>query len=142
MALNVANMIDEYILAWNSHDVNKIVSFFTDDGIYEDVAMGIASKGKTEITKYLNSMYVDFPDMKFEKKSAFGTNDWMGIEIVVSGTHAHSSLPGVPATGKTFSVRAAGIYQIHKGMISRKSVYMNMVTFMQQVGLMPGQTAK
>jgi steroid delta-isomerase-like uncharacterized protein len=64
----------------------------------------------------------------------------MGVEVIMSGTFAHSSMPGVPAIGKTFSVRCAGIYQMRDGKISRKSVYMNMVTFLQQVGLMPTQS--
>ena len=137
MATDVKKMMGELLSVWNSHDVNKIVYFFTDDGIFEDVAAGIVKHGKKEISDYLNSMFIDMPDFKFELKSVFGSGDWMGVEVVMSGTFAHSSMLGVPATGKTFSVRCAGIYQMRDGKISRKSVYMNMVTFLQQVGLMP-----
>jgi hypothetical protein len=46
----------------------------------------------------------------------------------------------IPATGKTFSIRVAGIYELQDGKYSRETIYMNMVTFLQQVGLMPGQS--
>jgi steroid delta-isomerase-like uncharacterized protein len=125
--------------AWNSHDVNRVLEFYTDDCVHEDVPYGIVSHGKKELTTFLNSSFVDFPDIRWELKSLFGAGDWVGKEWVMSGTHAHSRTPGVPATGKTFSVRGATIYQFHNGKISHESAYYNVVTLMQQVGLMPTQ---
>lgn len=139
MARDIKKMLGEYMLAWNSHDVDKILSFFTDDGIYEDVSLGIVKHGKKEIIEFTNSMLLDSPDVKFELKSVFGTSDWAGIEYVMSGTHVHSSIPTIPATGKTFSIRCASILQLHKGKISRETDYYNLVTFLQQLGLMPRQ---
>jgi steroid delta-isomerase-like uncharacterized protein len=139
VATDIKKMLGEYMLAWNSHDVDKILSFFTDDGIYEDVALGIVKHGKKEIVEFTNSMLLDSPDVKFELKSVFGTGDWVGSEWVMSATFVHSSIPTMPATGKTFSIRCASILQLRKGKISRETDYYNMVTFLQQVGLMPGQ---
>ena len=141
MATDIKRMMDEYIKAWNSHDTNKIISFFTDDCIYEDVALGIVHHGIKETTAFVNTMAVDFPDFKLELKSVFGAGDWAGCEWVMSGTHSHalSGMPGIPPTGKTFSVRGASIAQMRKGKISRNSDYYNMATLLQQLGLMPGQ---
>jgi steroid delta-isomerase-like uncharacterized protein len=139
LAINVKKVMDDYLIAWNSHDINTILSFFTDDGIYEDVAHGIVNQGKKEITGYLNTSFNDFPDLKIEVKTVFGTGVWTVFEIVTSGTHAHSSRPEVPATGKTFSVRAVSIFQLRNGKISRQSEYYNYATLLQQVGLMPEQ---
>jgi len=82
--------------AWNSHDVNRVLEFYTDDCVHEDVPYGIVSHGKKELTTFLNSSFVDFPDIKWELKSLFGAGDWVGKEWVMSGTHAHSRTPGVP----------------------------------------------
>jgi steroid delta-isomerase-like uncharacterized protein len=136
--MDMTKNIDEYKLAWNSHDVNKIIAFFTDDGIFDDVAQGTVYRGKKEVTAYLNTLFADMPDLKLDFKSVFGAGDWMGIEVVMSGTFAHSSMPGIKATGKTFSVRGVSALQLRNGQITRKSYYMNMVAFLQQVGLMPG----
>ena len=141
VSTDLKNRIDEYKLAWNSHDVNKIVSFFVDDGIYEDVAARIVKKGKRELTAYFDAMFVDYPDFKMEVKSSFGSDEWMCFEIISSGTHIHSTLTksATPATGKHFSVRAASIFQFRNGKIGRQSEYYNMMTLLEQVGLIPGQ---
>ncbi len=139
MAADVKKMMGEYISAWNSHDVNQILSFFTDDGVLEDLALGVVSHGKKELTAFLNSSFTDIPDMKFKIKSDIGAGDWSGMEWVMSGTFVHSSLPGMPATGKVFSVRGASIARFRGDKISHETDYYNLVTLLQHVGLMPGQ---
>ena len=134
-----AKVMEDYLLAWNSHDVDKIISFFTDDGIYEDVAHGIVNHGKKEIASYLNTSFTDFPDLKIEVKNVITTGEWKVFEIVTSGTHVHSSRHEIPATGKAFSVRAVSIFKTDKGKISQQSEYYNYATVLQQVGLMPRQ---
>ena len=141
MATDAKKMANDCNKAWNSHDVNRILEFYTDDCVFEDLGNGIVSHCKKEFTDYINSLFVDIPDIKWEVKSAFGTNDWAGIEWIMSGTYTHTikAMPGVPVTGKTFSVRIAGIHQLRNGKYSRETVYVNMVTFLQQLGLMPRQ---
>jgi steroid delta-isomerase-like uncharacterized protein len=136
--MDTKKMMNECIAGWNSHDITKIISFFTEDGIYEDAATGITYKGKKEITTYLNSLFMDIPDWKLELKSLFDSGEWVGSEIVTSGTHAHSSTPGIHATGRTFSLPGTTIIQLFKGKIIRQSEYYNYASFLRQLGLMPG----
>src|SRR5208283_2191202 len=100
--------------------------------IYENWAHEIVKHGKKELTEMINSMFVDFPDIKYEQKSSFAAGDWAGVESVISGTFTHSSSPAMPAAGKTFSVRVASIIQLRKGKISRLSDYFNLATMLQQ----------
>lgn len=139
MATDAEKMMKDYLKAWNSHDINKILSFFTDDCVYEDAALGAVNHGKKELGAFANSVFTDMPDFKLEIKSAFVAGDWAGSEWVMIGTHAHSSFAKIPATGKHFSVRGASITELRQGKISRNTDYWNMATFMQQVGLMPAQ---
>jgi steroid delta-isomerase-like uncharacterized protein len=137
MATDAEKMVKDLFAVWNSHDVGKILSFFTDDCVYEDVAMGVVNHGKKELETFINSLFVDFPDFKLEGKSAFQAGDWVGGEWVMTGTFAHSSNPAMPATGKKFSARGASISELRKGKIIRNSDYWNLASFLQQVGLMP-----
>ena len=139
MTTDAKKISNDCIGAWNSHDVNKVVSFYTDDCFYEDLAFGIVNHGKKELTAFVNTSFVDMPDLKFEVKSVFGAGAWGVTEWVMSGTFAHSSLPAMPATGKTFSLRGASIVQFRGGKIARETDYYNLTTFLQQVGLMPAQ---
>mgnify|MGYP001076493529 CR=1 FL=1 len=137
MATDFEKMMSDYTVAWNSHNVERILSFLTNDVVYEDVALGKVCRGKKEVKDFISSSLVDIPDVKFEQKSSFISGDWSAGEWVMSGTFAHSSNPGMPATGKSFSVRGASIIEFRKGKISRESFYYNMASFLQQVGLMP-----
>ena len=141
MATNIKKITNDCMAAWNSHDVNKILSFYTDDCIFEDVAVGLVNHGKKEFADFLNTSFINNPDIRWELKTFFGTDDWIGVEYVMSATHTHTtrSMPGVPDTGKTFSVRGSLILQLRKGKVSRESAYYNIATMLQQVGLMPAQ---
>ena len=140
MAIDAEKLIEDCFAAWNSHDVDKILSFYTDDYIYEDVAFGNVTRGKKELISYINSILADFPDLKYEMKSAFGTDDYIGCEWVMTGTQAHSNLPGIPATGKKLSIRGASIIELRQGKISLETGYWNLASMLQQLGLMPTPT--
>jgi steroid delta-isomerase-like uncharacterized protein len=54
----------------------------------------------------------------------------------MSGTH-QADRPGMPTTGKPFSVRGATALQLDDGRISRNSDYRDMATLLTQLGPMP-----
>lgn len=136
MATDVERMFEDYLGAWSSHDVEKIASFFTDDCVYEDVAMGAVNRGKEELKAFLSATFAAFPDFKVEPTSLFVAGDWAGSEWIMSGTQT-GDIGGIPATGKSFSIRGASIIELHEGKISRNADYWNLASLLQQVGLMP-----
>lgn len=136
MAINMKRVAKDYIGAWNSHDADKIASFFTDDCVYEDLAFGMVARGKKEIKDFIKVTFVWSPDLKFELKSFFSAGGRTATEWVMTGTHA-GELPGMPATGKSFSLRGVSISELREGKISRNTDYYNLVSFLQQVGLLP-----
>jgi steroid delta-isomerase-like uncharacterized protein len=137
MADNVEKAMNDYVAAWNAHDAGRILSFCTDDVVFEEVPMGKVWRGNKEAKDFISSSFVDFPDFKIELKSGFHAGDRGAGEWVMSGTFAHSSTPGMTATGKRFSVRGASIIEFRKGKISREAMYWDLAAFLQQVGLMP-----
>jgi steroid delta-isomerase-like uncharacterized protein len=138
MATDMEKMVKDWFAAWNSHDTEKIGRFYTDDCIFEGVAMGAVCHGKNELTAYIKSMVIDYPDLKIEQKATFSSENWVSGEVIMSGTQVHSSNPAIPATGKRFSVRGAYISEWQKGKIKRHSYYQDQLAVMQQLGLMPG----
>jgi steroid delta-isomerase-like uncharacterized protein len=137
MATDTEKMMSEFMGAVNAHDLEKILTFFTDDAVYDCMPMGKLSHGKKEIGNFFSDTFTSFPDFKIEMKSAFIAGDHGAGEWIMSGTFAKSTTPGVPATGKKFSVRGSTINEFRGGKISRNTNYWNRAEFMQQVGLMP-----
>ena len=133
---DVKRMFKDYEAAWASHDVERIVSFFTNDCIYEDVASGVVSNGKEELKNFLKNILTAFPDLKIEIKSFFVAGDWVGSEWIMTGTRSGPS-PYLPNAKKKFSIRGASIAELQNGKIHRNSDYWNMTSYLRQVGLMP-----
>ena len=138
MATDLDKLLKDYLTAWDAHDVEKMLTFCTDDCVYECMALGMVNRGKKELKEFFSSMFVDLPDVKLEMKSGFTAGDRGAGEWVMSGTFAHSSIPGVPATGKSFTVRGASVTEFKNDKISRNTAYWNFASFLQQVGIMPG----
>ena len=128
------------VAAVNSRDMEKFLSFYTDDCVYEDLAVGKVNRGKDELRSFYSDSFRMAPDLKFEEKITFTSGDWAAAEWVMTGTHSGST-PEMPATGKRFSVRGASVMQIRDGKISRESDYWNMASLLQQVGILPAGTS-
>ena len=136
MATNVKRIIEDYLAALNAHDVEKIASFFTDDGIFEDVPMGIVHQGKEGVKANFSAEFTAFSDYKVEIKTLFVADDWAAVESVMTATHT-GDFPMLSATGKSVSVRAASIIEMQGDKIKRNTNYFNMASLMQQLGVMP-----
>ncbi len=128
--------IENWASAWSSGDVEQVVSLFTDDCVYEDVTFGLVNRGPAELETFARGAFEAFPDFKVQLTSRFVAGRWAGAEWTMSGTHG-GDLPGLPATGKSFSIRGATIFELQGSKIRRNSDYWDMATFLKQVGLMP-----
>lgn len=142
MARDMERMIRDWVEAENLQDADRFASFYTDDCVWEDVALGLLNRGKKQVKSYFKSMFDAFPNLKFEVQSVFAAGNWGVCEFLMTGTQA-GDFPGVPDTGgKRFSVRGVSVIQFRNGKISRNSDYWNMATLLQQVSLMAGASSK
>jgi len=123
---------EKWIAAWNSHNPDKMLSLFTDDIVYEDVAFGEVSHGSAELRKFAASEFEGVPDLELKLlrsdiHGGHGTIEWM-----FSGTDKD-----VFKTGKKFSVRGVSVIEMRGGKISRNLDFYDLATIMRQVGQMP-----
>lgn len=125
-----------WLAAWNAHDPSKVVAFFTDDCVYV-AAAGTVFRGIEENVEFAKSTFLDYPDFHLEFESWFASGNCGACEYVMSGTHAHSSRPGVPATGKRFSLSGVSILEFRDGKICRQTDYINQLSILEQLGLIP-----
>jgi steroid delta-isomerase-like uncharacterized protein len=139
MAMDIEQWIKGEEEAWSSQDVEKTLSFYTDDCIYEDLALGRILHGKEEVRAFIMDCFTAFPDFKVEKKSFFASGDHVCSESVMSGTYL-GSLPLLgwpPANGKSFSVRVAHICELRGGKAMRVTDYYDGASVGRQLGLLP-----
>lgn len=123
-----------WIDAWNSHDADKLASYFTDDVFYEDVAFGEANHGTAELKKFATSEFEAVPDLKLELVRSSIQGNQGAIEWVFNGTDK-----GVYKTGKKFTVRGVSVVHVKGGKISSCRDYYDAATIMKDVGVLPKQ---
>ena len=126
------NLLKQWIEAENSHDVEKVLPFLTDDILIEDVTFGVVMKGKDDIKQIYPTLFKAAPDFKLEPKAWVTDDKSFAMEIVYSGTQK-GDFPGLPATGKRFSVRTCSFGEFENGKIKGRRDYWDMVTLREQL---------
>jgi len=124
--------IEQLFAAWNSHDPDKVAASFTDDAVYEDVAAGHISRGRTEVRKWAEGGFAVIENFKIEVVSSSIHNKRGVAEWVWSGTDK-----GLFKTGKKFSVRGVSVFEVRRGKISHYKEFYDVATIMKQVGVLP-----
>ena len=135
MEANPDQLYKKYIAAWLAHDTEAVVSFFAEGCVYEDLALGALNRGKSEVRAFVQATLAAIPDFTIEPKSVFATADRLVSEWTMTGTQT-GDFPGLPATGKSFSVPVASVMEFQNGKIHRNTDYWNLASFLQQVGAM------
>ena len=69
MATEIEKIMSDYVSTWNSHDVEKLLFFFTDDAVWEDTTIPLINRGKKEIKDFFIRTFDEFPDFKVEMRS-------------------------------------------------------------------------
>jgi steroid delta-isomerase-like uncharacterized protein len=135
------HLVRQVTSIWSQHDVAKVDEVFADDAIYEDAALGHVMRGRQEIKSFLRENFSAVPDFKVELTRVFSNKDMAACEWIMSGTQT-GDYSGLPATGKSFSVRGASVVLLENGKIKNWTDYYNMYDFLQQLGALPGTTGK
>ena len=108
--------------AWNSHDVERILTFYTDDILFEDVALEQIKVGKQDFRQALQEFFATFSDIHIEIKSFIDVEDMAGGEWVMTGVRTD--------TGKSFSIQGVSVFEFQEGKIARNSEYYNPASLM------------
>jgi steroid delta-isomerase-like uncharacterized protein/uncharacterized protein (TIGR02118 family) len=102
--------------------------------------MGVVNRGPDELRAFADAIFAAIPDFAIDLSAHFVGDGWGAMEWTMAGTHA-GDLPGVPATGRRFSVRGSTILELRPDGIARCSDYWDMATFLAQVGRPAGEAA-
>jgi steroid delta-isomerase-like uncharacterized protein len=132
MATSNDNLLKQWIEAENSHDVEKVLPPLTDDIVIEDMTFGVAMREKDDIKKIYPTLFAAAPDFKLEPKAWVTDDKSFAVEIVYSGTQK-GDFPGLPATGKHFSIKTCSFGEFENGKIKGRRDYWDLVTLREQL---------
>jgi ketosteroid isomerase-like protein len=108
--------------AFNAHDVDAIMSFFTDDCV-SDTPRGPAPGGqrlvgKEQVRKGFQARFDGIPDIRYDDGRHWACGDRGVSEWTIRGTQA---------TGESIEVRGCDLFELTEGKISRKDSFWKIV---------------
>ena len=124
--------IERWAEYWSAHDLERLMGLFTEDVVYEDVAMGVVSRGVAELRAFGEEVLSRFPDITFELQTVFADGTRGGGEWVMRGVR---QVHATPVAGTRVEIRGASIFEFAGGKIRRCSDYWDMAGYLEQLGL-------
>lgn len=122
--------------ALNAMDKTNPLDLCSDDTRFEDTAFGVAVAGKEQYRGVFTRFFGSISGVRAEVKSIIASGEWAAAVWTFSGTQK-GNFPGIPATGKSFSVRGVSIVQVSNGKMKSRTDYWDSATMLKQLGVMP-----
>jgi steroid delta-isomerase-like uncharacterized protein len=114
--------LQAFMNAFNAHDVDAIMSFFTDDCVF-DTARGPAPSGqrlvgKDQVREGIERLFDGVPDIRFEHDHHWVSGNRGVSEWTVRGTQQN---------GERMEVRGCDLFELVDGKIRRKDSFCKIV---------------
>ena len=103
---------------WNRHDVDVLMTFMADDGVFEGAAgseaCGTRYAGRERVREAFTRVFAMFPDVRFREARHFVAGDRGVSEWIFTGT---------TADGKKVEVKGCDVFTFRNGKIAVKESY-------------------
>lgn len=136
----IEHLLDSNIDALNHHDLETILANQQPDARL--LADGqVVSEGHDQLARLTQALWDAFPDGRFRHDRRVVTDDAAATELAFTGTHTGALVTpagDLPPTGRQVTLHSASFLFFRDGLIAEEHTYANQVTFLTQLGLMPG----
>jgi len=130
-------LLDDMYAAWCAHDPDKVAAFYTDDCVYEDMAMGVVNRGRAELLAFVREVYTTMPDFAVRYQHRFATATEAAGQWVITATW-NGPFEGVDRTGHRIEFTGLSLYKFRDGKISHAKDCWDFTVMMRQFGVLRG----
>ena len=130
--------IARYNDAWNSHDLDAIMSMHAPDMVFENHTAGESAQGP-DAREHIGSIFETWPDIHFETNRLYVRDGVVAQEWTATATHEKRMTRGdlvAEPTGEKVSWDGVDVIPFEDGLVKRKDVYSDSVSILRQVGLL------
>lgn len=131
MDSEIRALLERHYKAWSTGDIEGVVACYTEDCVFEDFAMPARFEGHAGVRLFAEMAGQTIPDFKWEPHLYWSEGNEAGTEWNMTGLQIED-LPGLPATGKPFSVPGSSHMTIRDGLIAHNRDYWNRATYLHQ----------
>lgn len=122
--------------ALNARDLDGVMSYWADDGVFDYVAIGATISGKAQVRAFYQTLFTAFPDYQEVTSQRLVSGNTVAVQCVPTGTHRGTWL-GIPATGKKMHNPNLSIYDFEGNKIKKLTMYDDGLGLMIQLGVIP-----
>jgi steroid delta-isomerase-like uncharacterized protein len=115
-------ILERLLAAFNRHDVEGILAFFTDDCVFEmprgPDPWGRRLEGKAQVREGIEARFAGIPDIHYGEDRHWVLGDRGVSEWTITGTDT---------SGQRVEVRGCDLFEFRDGKIARKDSYWKIV---------------
>ncbi len=137
---DLLSLVHAHYDALNTGDLDAATASFADD--VETITPGGTMKGLAAFRALGEAFLTAVPDMHHDIVRTFEDGDTIVVEGVYSGTQSgplESPQGTLPASGNSFAFPYVDFLEVRDGKCVSHRVYWDNVTFLSQIGAIPGQ---
>ena len=128
-------VVRELARVWNARDPEGIPPLFAADAVFRDMAFGVERRGLSDIRAMFQETWRGIPDLHTELTRVVAEGESVATEWTLTGTHS-GDFPGLPATGRSFSIRGVSFARVRDGKIVSQRDYYDRAGFLEQLGVL------
>jgi steroid delta-isomerase-like uncharacterized protein len=129
-------ILNDYLAAWNQHDIDGAGAFLADDVEYFDASFAGMQHGRQAAVEQGISVFMrGVPDLHWEIRSdPIVSNDGIAFEWTFTGTHT-GTWGGIPATNQKINLKGMSFVRIKNGKIAYQAIFYDSGTLNRQLGI-------
>jgi steroid delta-isomerase-like uncharacterized protein len=133
------SLAEDLNAAWNSHDPDKVASFYAETGAREEFIVTHARVVGRQAVAAQVRMYLEaMPDFALSIRKVSAGQNFVTFEWMVNATHTGDA-EGWPAKGEAVAFPGVSVLDLSAdGLITEERVYTDFTGLLAGAGLIPG----
>ena len=136
MNTDLATYADRINQAWNSHDMESVLRFYSPEYVGSDVGQPVLQRGYQGLREMLQTYWGAFPDLQFLVTDRVVDGSRLAIVWVAEGTH-WGPIMNIPPTGRKVQVRGMSVVNVENGLIVSGQYIWDLAGMLRHMGLLP-----
>jgi steroid delta-isomerase-like uncharacterized protein len=127
--------VERHIHLENQHDLDGVLTTFSDAAHYADEAWGEHYEGISGVRDYYAQLMSALPDLQIDVQRWHISDDAILVEVMIRGTHL-GEWRGLPATGRRVEIPLCGIFTFDSNdRLAGEKIYYDRATVLRQLGV-------
>jgi steroid delta-isomerase-like uncharacterized protein len=122
--------------AWNSHDPESVLNFYSPDYVGSDIGHSALQRGRQGLRDMLQTYWKAFPDLRFTVTDTLTEGSRLAILWVAEGTH-QGPIMNIPATGHRIQVKGMSVIYVENGLVVSGQYVWDLAGMLRNMGLLP-----